>query len=332
MKAALPLIPVLPGLPILPAQPAPQVRAPIVQWIERKSPLLHAGPLGTPASVLSLNLAQGCLHGCGFCSARAYPHFPGDRTVLLYKNLAERLESELSSLRQLPRAVYLSPATDPFMPLLAVQEQTAVAVQVLAKHGVEAWLMTRGYIRPFVLEQLARVRHRVKVTVGITTLGRARQRSLEPLAAPPRLRLRTIAQLQQAGIPVHVEMAPLLPGLTDTQANLTELLEALAGVGVRQVTAGYLFLRSRISENLLPLLEAEGIKEKFLAEFEHGPVLSGDGISAARYLPKARRQRGFATLMSLAARLGMRVSICGLTNPDMVSRPAAPARPASLFE
>src|SRR5205085_5203841 len=135
--------------------------------------------------------------------------------------------------------VYLCPSTDPFPPLAEVQAETARVVAVLGEHGVQAWLKTRGWIRPAALEVLAAHRERVKVTVGLTTLDRTMQRVLEPLAAPPRLRLRQIKQLHSLGISVQVALEPLVPGLTDTRANLTAVLDALALAGVHQVTTGY---------------------------------------------------------------------------------------------
>jgi len=281
-----------------------------------KGPLLHPGPIAGNGAVLSLNLAQGCAHRCAFCSARAYPSYPGDDRVILGTDTAEQLQAELSQRPGKPRAVYLSPSTDPFMPLAEVQAETLRVVEVLAEQGIEAWLMTRGFIRPAALEVLAKHRQHVKVTVGLTTVDRGVQRILEPLGAPPRLRLRQIALLRERGISVQVESAPLVPGLTDTRDNLTALLESLARVGVRHVTAGYLFLRSVIRDHLARVLADHGWNEMVLDEFKGGPVLSLPGIAPARYLPRARRQRGYAAFKALAAAVGISVSICSLTNPD----------------
>jgi hypothetical protein len=212
--------------------------------------------------------------------------------------------------------VFLSPATDPFPPLAEIQAETARVVEILAKHGVEAWLMTRGYIRPLALDVLAAHPEHVRVTLALTTLDRNTQRILEPLTAPPHLRLRQIGELRRLGVPVQVALDPLVPGLTDTRENLASVLEALAGVGVRHVTAGYLFLRPGIRENLIRALEPYGWEQLVLDAFIGGPFLRGDGMPAAQYLPKARRQRGYAALMALAAGLGISVTVSGISNPD----------------
>jgi DNA repair photolyase len=315
----------------------PLRRLPHVRHLTRKGPVLHAGPVGQDGQVLSLNLAAGCVHRCGFCSARAYPHAPGDDAVALVADLPARLDEELAGRAHRPRAVYVSPATDPFPPVAEIQALTAQVVEVLARHGVEAWLMTRGFIRPAVGAVLAAHSALLKVTVAVTTLDRHLQRVLEPLAAPPRMRIRQINQLRALGVSVQAALEPLLPGLTDTRANLAAVLEALAGAGINHVTAGYLFLRPRIEENLTQALAPHGWDRAVLDAFAGGPLLHGGAFAAARYLPKARRQRGYASVMALAANLGVSVRINSVTNPDFApprDRPASssPQPVLPLFE
>lgn len=312
-----------------------QVQRPALPRVEprrRTGTILHRSPLAESGDVLSVNLLSGCGHRCAFCSARAYSTYPGDDVVHLYENTAEKLAEELTQRRHKPRAVYLCPSTDPFPPLAEVQHETGRVVEVLARHGVESWLMTRGFIRPAALKVLAAHREFVRVTLGITTLERGLQRVLEPLAAPPRLRLRQIVQLRKLGIPVRVAVEPLVPGLTDTRANLEELLTGLAAVGVRNVTAGFMFLRQGIRDNITAALAAHGWDKQVLDAFAGGPILEGEGIAAARYLSKSRRQHTYATMMALAAGHGITVRVCDITNPDFrpprrVDVPLTPRQP-----
>lgn len=293
---------------------------PHIELRHRKGDVLHSSPLG--ADVLSLNLAMGCAHRCAYCSARAYSTYPGDEAIALFDDTAERLDEELAGRRRKPRAVYVSPSTDPFPPLAAVQAETARVVEVLARHGVEAWLMTRGFIRPSAMHVLAARREFVRVTIGMTTLERRLQRLLEPWAAPPRLRLKQIGQLRQRGIAPRIAVEPIVPGLTDTRENLAELLAGLAHAGVRHITAGYMFLRQGIRANLVESLAPLGCDQFVLEAFSGGPTLDGDAVAPARYLPKAKRQRGYAALMALAVDHGITVRVCDITNPDF--RPPRP--------
>src|SRR5438552_16218 len=121
---------------------------PRVERVERKTAVLHAGPMTQDADVLSLNLSWGCAHQCAFCSVRAQPSYPGDEVVYLYADTAKGLKAELAARRRPPRAVYICPATDPFPPLAEVQQETGRVVAVLAERCVQALLLTRGYIRP----------------------------------------------------------------------------------------------------------------------------------------------------------------------------------------
>jgi len=308
------------------------VGLPRVQWIERPGALLHATPLSGDDEVLGLNLSRGCVHRCAFCSVRAAPRYPGDQVVKLYRGLPERLARELARRPHLPRAVYVSPGMDPFPPLNEVQEEALRVVEVLAGHGVETWLMTRGHIRPAILQGLAQFRDRIKITVALTTRDREMQHVLEPLTAPPDVRLGQLVDLHRLGIPFQVAVDPLVPGLTDTRENLEPLLAALASAGVRQVTAGYLFLREGIADNLRRALAPHGWADLVLNAFRGGPILTAPGLAAARYLPRSRRQRGYASLMALASNHGLTVTISSLTNPDFAGqRPAAGARKPSLL-
>ena len=88
-------------------------------------------------------------------------------------------------------------------------------------------------------------------------------------------------------------------------------------------------LRNGIRDNLVRELEKEGWAEMVLDAFEGGPVLSAGTIAPARYLPKARRQHGYAALMALAADMGMTVSVSGLSNPDFQTPRRQEAAPAA---
>jgi DNA repair photolyase len=268
--------------------------------------------------VMGLNLTRGCGHACSFCSVRASPNYPAAEAVL-FTNTIDLLRDELAVVR--PRAVYLCPAADPFPPFPAVQELTAEAVAVLAEHGTESWLMTRGEPSSNVLDAIAEHSAFVRFTVALPCLSPVTSRLLEDGAAPPAKRLELLSALKQRGISAQVAIDPLVPGLTDTPEALGPLLEALASRGVRSVTASYLFLREGVTEQLRAALPAD-VAGLVLGAFERGPVLAPPGLKAARFLPRSRRQRGYATLMALASRHGLGVTVSALTNPDF-----SPPRP-----
>jgi len=190
---------------------------------------------------------------------------------------------------------------------------------MLANHGIDVLLMTRGYIRPSALQVLAKHRERLRVTIPLTTMDRELQRSLEPFCASPRLRVRQIGQLRELGIKVQVSLEPLVPGLSDSRSSFIALLDSLAEIGIRHVQAGYLFLRPGMTEILLQALEHHGGAEAVLDAYSGGPTLQAGVARPACFLPKTRRQRGYAALMALAAERGITVSVSGALNPDFRS-------------
>lgn len=307
--------------------PEPQTYAlPRLEFRERRGSVLrvHSWSDVGPDEVDGINLTAGCGHRCSFCAIRSYVNYPGNDVLIAYTNTADVLRAELAQRKRLPHAILLSPAADPFAPFAQVQNEALRVLEVLAEFGIEAWFQTRGFIRPTVLEGLVRHKKLVRVTMALTTVDRALSRALEPFAAPPHLRLKQIRHLRELGIPVNVAAEPLIPGLTDTRHNVEPLVQALADAGVQHVTASYLFLRSGIQEQIERDLGDQGWAQAIIERYANGPVLSMGRIAAARHLPRADRQAGYALLMTLAARYGMQVRVSGLTNPDFTRRRDGP--------
>jgi DNA repair photolyase len=323
----------------LPLQEAPVATRflPRLEIVERRGTILRPSPMADllDQDILSLNHVSGCPQGCTFCYARAYPGYEGDTVVYLYANAAELVRRELSERRQLPRAVYLCSSTDPFPPFNEIQAETCRILDVLAEFNVQAWFMTRGYIRPTALEALQRHLKLVQVTFALTAFDEKVRRVLEPLAAPTKLRLRQLKELRSLGITTQVTIEPLIPHLTDTRENLAPLLDAIAAAGVDRIGTSYLYVRPGIQQNLENDLGALGWAEPVLESYAQGPILPMGRIAAARHLPRADRQRGYARLMALAAERGIKVSVCGLTNPDFKApreRIVHPQRPLKQLE
>lgn len=306
------------ALPLVTEQPDLRRPLPRLEMIERRGTLLRPSPMADllDQDILSLNHVSGCPHRCTFCYVRGYPGYEGDEVIYLYTNAAELVRSELKERRRLPKAVYLCPSTEPFPPFNEIQAETCRILEALAEFGVQAWFMTRGFIRPAALEMLQRHRKLVQVTFALTAFDEKVRRILEPLAAPTRLRLRQLKELRELGIATQASIEPLIPGLTDTRENLAPLLDALAAIGLDRISTSYLYLRPGIQQNLQIDLAPLGWAEPIVESFAQGPILPMGRIAAARHLPRADRQRGYARLMALAAERGIKVSVSGLTNPD----------------
>jgi DNA repair photolyase len=196
----------------------------------------------------AVNPYRGCEHGCIYCFARpshAYLGYsPGldFETKLLFKpNVAELLERELRKPGYVVRPMALGTNTDPYQPVERTLQLTRAVLGVLDRfnHPVAIVTKSAGVLRDLDLLVGMAARRLVRVHVSLTTLDARLARRMEPRAATPERRLHAIAALAQAGVPVGVMAAPMIPGLNDVE--LEKILEAAAGAGA--VHAGCILLR-----------------------------------------------------------------------------------------
>lgn len=196
----------------------------------------------------SINPYRGCEHGCIYCYARpthAYlGHSPGlDFETKIYAkvNAPELLEQELARRNYVPKTIALGAVTDPYQP---VERERGISRRILevldrASHPVGIVTKSAGIVRD--IDILARMAERdlARVAISVTTLDRHLARSMEPRAATPSRRLDAIRQLSEAGVPVTVLTAPIIPALNDSE--MESILEAAHAAGARE--AGFVTLR-----------------------------------------------------------------------------------------
>src|SRR5262249_25718454 len=160
------------------------------------------------------DLTAGCLHGCPYCHIRGSARYPGPGRVLFDPRVVARLGPALDGLPEPPKLVVLSPESDPLPPIRDVRDAAVGAARTPLERGIATVVMTRGGIPRDLITLLAAHPDRARVALGITTLGPALSRALEPHAASPRARLKGLARLIEAGVPVEVRLEPLIPDLT----------------------------------------------------------------------------------------------------------------------
>jgi DNA repair photolyase len=163
-------------------------------------------------------------------------------TRLFYKkDAAMHLREELNRRSYRPSAINLGANTDPYQPLERKLGVTRSILEVLAESHHPVTIVTKGalVVRDIdVLSKLAAERL-VKVFVSVTTLDDELKRRMEPRAASPKARLAAIGKLSEAGIPVGLMFAPVVPAINDHE--LEAVVEAAAAAGAK--TAGYVLLR-----------------------------------------------------------------------------------------
>ncbi len=196
---------------------------------------------------LSVNPYRGCEHGCIYCYARPTHSYLGlspgldfETKIIAKRNIATVLRAELSRPGYRPQLLNIGSATDCYQPVERELALTRGVIEVLRDAGHAFSLVTKGSGVERDLDLIAPMaaRHLAAVYVTITTLDATLARRLEPRAAAPHRRLRTIRALANAGVPVGVSVAPQIPFLND---DMEQVLEAAAEAGAR--TAFYTVLR-----------------------------------------------------------------------------------------
>ena len=183
-----------------------------------------------------LNPYRGCEHGCSYCYARPTHSYlnlsPGldfETRIIAKRNLAERLAEELLAPGYRPSTIAIGTATDAYQPAERTLGITRAVLQVLQRCHHPLGIITKGSGVERDIDILADMAQRrlVTVVVSLGTLDAHLARTLEPRAAAPHRRLRTIRALGQAGIPVGVSLAPQIPFVnTDMEQVLAAAAEA----------------------------------------------------------------------------------------------------------
>lgn len=197
---------------------------------------------------VGINPYRGCGHGCAYCYARPTHEYLGysagldfETRIVVKKRAPELLRRELSSARWRPQVIGISGVTDAYQPVERRLRITRRCLEVLAEFRNPVVIVTKSYLVTRDVDLLQELqRHRAVATViSITSLRNEIQRPLEPRAGSPARRLQAVRALVDAGIPVGVNVAPVIPGLTDHE--LPEILRAAADAGAS--FASYIVLR-----------------------------------------------------------------------------------------
>jgi len=196
----------------------------------------------------SVNPYQGCEHGCAYCYARSTHEYWGysagvdfERKILVKKNAAALLEAKLKSRAWIVSPIMFSGNTDCYQPIERKLEITRQCLEVLLKYKHPVGIITKNALIQRDLDLLTQLadENLVHVVMSITTLDEDLRRSMEPRTASAKRRLETIEKLTKAGIPVSVNMAPIIPGLNSHE--IFNLLKAVKDAGARD--ANYIMVR-----------------------------------------------------------------------------------------
>ena len=230
---------------------------------------------------LSINPYRGCEHGCIYCYARPTHSYlnlsPGldfETRIVAKVNAAQRLREAFARRGYVPKMLNLGSVTDAYQPAERRLRITRAVIEVLSESRHAFSVITKSSLVERDLDLIAPMAEArlAAAYVSITTLDNDLARVMEPRAASPQRRLRTIETLARAGVPVGVSVSPVIPFLNEPE--LERILEAAAAAAPRRAFSVVLRLPWEVNPLFQQWLE------------QHFPE------RAARIMARVREMRG----------------------------------------
>ena len=196
----------------------------------------------------SINPYRGCEHGCVYCFARPTHAYMGlsagvdfEARLFAKPDAPRLLERELSRPGYKVQPIAIGTNTDPYQPVEKQWRIMRQLLEVLEAAGHPVGIVTKSALVMRDIDILSRMASKglARVALSVTTLDRKLARSMEPRAATPERRLEAMRALSDAGVPVSVMAAPVIPGLNDHE--LERILDSAKAAGAD--AAGYIMLR-----------------------------------------------------------------------------------------
>jgi DNA repair photolyase len=211
----------------------------------------------------TINAYRGCSHACTYCFARPTHEFLGlgvgedfERRIVVKVNALELARAELSSPRWGGDLIAMGTNTDPYQAAEGKYHLTQGIIGALSQRRNPFSILTKSTLVLRDLRPLAEASRRthVRVNLSIGTLDREVWRLTEPGTPPPGQRVEAVSRLNDAGVACGVLVAPLLPGLSDSDQQVAEVVTACRRAGAVSVTPVVLHLRPGVREHYLSWL------------------------------------------------------------------------------
>ena len=212
----------------------------------------------------TINAYRGCSHACHYCFARPTHEYLDlnmgedfERKLVVKVNAVERLRAELRSPRWRGDHIAMGTNTDPYQRAEGKYHLTQGIVRALGEAANPFSILTKStlILRDLDLLLAAAERTSVRANFSIGTLDEEVWKRSEPGTPHPRRRVEAVAKLNQAGIPTGVLVAPILPGLSDGQGQVEEVVRACVEAGAVSVSGMYLHLRQGVKQHFMGWLQ-----------------------------------------------------------------------------
>lgn len=236
----------------------------IFEEIECKSIINRVQAPGMPFK-WTINPYRGCQHACVYCFARGTHQYLGydsgrdfESRIIVKTNAAEVLRQQLRRPGWNRELIVLGSACDPYQQAETKYGITRGILEVLLQYAQPVHMLTKSSMVLRDLElwaRLARVAD-AQVAFSVPTLDEEVWRKLEPGTARPTKRLQALRRLADAGVSCGLMLAPIVPGVTDDEAHLEEVIRAAVEHGASFVAPNVLHLRPGTKEWFMPALRA----------------------------------------------------------------------------
>ncbi len=232
----------------------------------------------------TVNPMRGCLHRCVYCFARGTHRYLDldagedfDTQIVVKTNVADVLHTELQRPSWTREHVALGTNTDPYQRAEGRYRLMPGVIDALVGSGTPFSILTKGTLLRRDLPLLADADVPVSLALSVAVLDDELQQRLEPGTPTARARLDLVRAIRDAGLPVHVMVAPVLPWLTDSTDHLDRLFAQVAQAGAQRATVLPLHLRPGAREWFTAWLERE--RPDLVAAYRR---VYGDGSYAHR--------------------------------------------------
>ncbi len=212
----------------------------------------------------TINPYRGCTHNCHYCFARAFHAYLDlgvgedfSSKIIVKTNVVEVLRRELASPKWSGETIAKGTATDPYQHCEGRYKLTRGVVQALTDFANPLSMLTKSTMILRDLDLFRELDEAAGVTVSMSvgTLDEDVRKVVEPGTPPGRRRLEILARFAEAGIRTGVLVAPILPGLTDDEEHLDEIVGACAEAGVDYASPIVLHVRQGIREHFMPWVQ-----------------------------------------------------------------------------
>lgn len=286
----------------------------------------------------SLNPYRGCEHGCVYCFARPSHEYLGlssgldfETKIFVKLDAPPLLRAAMMHKNWQPQVIVMSGVTDCYQPFERGFRITRQCLEIFHEFRNPIAIITKNHLVTRDVDILARMAEwrGAHVNISITTLDRDLARALEPRASTPQRRIDAIKLLSDAGVPVNVMVAPIIPGLTDEE--IPSILEAAANAGAQSAASTLLRLPWNLKEHFEQWLEVHAPlrKQKVLNKLR---AMRGGKLYDATW---GQRMRGegeyWDQLMQLFALHRKKYGLLGMRDGLSTAQFRRPSDQLSLF-